>query len=173
MSLAPLKELLVASVVQAHPMHGYALAETLEGGLGPSLGLTRPTIYAILRRLEARGWIEAGHEREGNRPERAVYRLTGPGEVGLQALAAEVASRAPPALAPLGVQLALFDGLDPDTRHEALAKLHERRARRLAELEALVPGHEGYAGAALELLCAQARLEVDTLARLLGGAPPG
>ena len=168
MSLAPLKELLVLSVVDAHPMHGYALADALGAGLGPSLGLTKPTIYAILRRLEGRAMIEADKERDGRRPERAVFRLTTAGRDGLRALQSKVAADAPPALAPLGVLLALFDGLEPDLRGPALARLRADWEARLAELAVMAEHHDGFAGAALKLLQAQVALEIETLERLGG-----
>lgn len=166
MSLTRLKELVVLSLVEAHPMHGYALVEALGAGLGPSLDLKAPALYATLRRFEARGWIEAERERDGRRPERAVFRLTEAGAAGLARLRSEAARRPPPPLAPLAVLLAHFDALEPAPRREALERLRDARRARRAQLEAF-PAHEGCAGAALDLMRRQLELELEALDRLL------
>lgn len=61
-------------------------------------GLPSGTVFPILARLEAYGWLESGWEdvdpRVAGRPRRRYYRLTGPGlEAGSRALARVADSR--------------------------------------------------------------------------------
>ncbi|HUY59850.1 MAG TPA: helix-turn-helix transcriptional regulator [Solirubrobacteraceae bacterium] len=60
------------------PKHGYAVIKDLEQSAGVTLGAG--TLYAVLSRLEERGWIEPLAAEERRRP----YRLTGPGAVALE-----------------------------------------------------------------------------------------
>lgn len=167
MSLTPLKELMILGLVRAHPAHGYALAEALDHGLGPTVGLTRPTIYAALKRFVDRGWVRGVVAREGNMPPRETFELTAAGQDGYAHLLGQVAQGDPGELHPLVAMLAHCDDLDGPTRQATLLRLRATRAARLAQLEAF-PEHPGGAGAALGLLQDHLRLEIQTLDRLLG-----
>jgi len=70
--------------------------------LSKEAGLPSGTIYPILARLEASGWIESEWEdidpvAEGRRPRR-YYRLTGEGEASARSVLEETARRLTPAL---------------------------------------------------------------------------
>jgi PadR family transcriptional regulator, regulatory protein PadR len=66
------------------------------------LGLKAGSVYPILMRLADRGLLETAweHDAPAGRPPRHLYRLTGPGRVLAERLAAE--SQVPPAPAPAG-----------------------------------------------------------------------
>ncbi|MCA9490563.1 MAG: PadR family transcriptional regulator, partial [Myxococcales bacterium] len=166
MSLADHRELLVLGTLAAHPLHGYALVEVLEDGLGQALGLKRPAAYAVLKRLEARGWIEAREEREGHLPPRAVYSVTTAGAAALPGLVVACATGPWDTQVPLAPLLVHLDAIEPGERSVLIAGLLEVGRAALAGLERF-QGHDGLAGAAFELLARQARLEVEVLEGLL------
>jgi DNA-binding PadR family transcriptional regulator len=120
-SSARLKELLVLGVLRAHPLHGYALLQAVEQGLGPAAGLMRSATYAILKRLQERRWITSRREKAGAYPEREVYRVTRAGERAFAELLDGLMSRAVPVgTQPLAVLLAHVDELDASRRREQL-----------------------------------------------------
>lgn len=154
-------------VVRSHPLHGHALVQALEQGLGPAAGLTRPSTYAILHRLAERGWIEGEREQEGARPEREVYTITSEGERGYRSLVdAVIGKAAPEGTLPLAVLIAHLDALPPEARAVRVRAWLRDRHDRLAALQSFPP-HDGLAGASLALMLHVARAEVEILEGLL------
>jgi DNA-binding PadR family transcriptional regulator len=149
-------------------MHGYALAEALGGGLGPAVDLKPPTVYAILKRFEDRGWIRGEVERDGAAPLRTVFTVTQAGEHALPKLALAVAEATGPSPQPLAALIAHLDQVPPNDRGALVSRLlNARRAR----LSALSPwkDHPGSLGRAVELLLRQLRLEIEVLESLVDG----
>jgi DNA-binding PadR family transcriptional regulator len=166
-SSARLKELLVLGVLRAHPLHGYALLQAVEQGLGPAAGLMRSATYAILKRLQERRWITSRREKAGAYPEREVYRVTRAGERAFAELLDGLMSRAVPVgTQPLAVLLAHVDELDASRRREQLESWCRQRRERLAVLQSF-PSHEGAGGASLQLLERVAQAELEVLESLL------
>ena len=69
-------EMLILSLVEARPRHGYEIGKLIETRSGGRLTFALPTLYPTLLRLENRGlikgrWVEKAGERE-----RCFYRLT-------------------------------------------------------------------------------------------------
>ena len=69
-------EMLVLSLVETRPRHGYEIGKLIEARSGGRLTFALPTLYPTLLRLENRGlikgrWVEKAGERE-----RCFYRLT-------------------------------------------------------------------------------------------------
>ena len=72
-------ELLILSLVEPRPRHGYELSKLIESRSGGQLKFHIASLYPLLYRLEERGWIQGKwHERPGER-RRRYYRLTPPG----------------------------------------------------------------------------------------------
>ena len=72
-------ELLLLSVLEARPRHGYELGKLIDTRSGGRLVFHLDSLYPLLYRLEERGWIRgAWVERPGER-RRRFYRLTGTG----------------------------------------------------------------------------------------------
>ena len=72
-------EMLVLSLVDARPRHGYEIGKLIEQASGGRLRFALPTLYPTLLRLENRGlikgrWVEKPGERR-----RCFYRLTAEG----------------------------------------------------------------------------------------------
>ena len=72
-------EMLVLSLLDSRPRHGYEIGKLIESRSGGRLTFALPTLYPTLLRLENRGWIKGRWvERPGER-ERCFYRLTAEG----------------------------------------------------------------------------------------------
>lgn len=162
MSIAKHRELLVMSMLRAHPMHGYALLDVLDAGLGPALGLGRAAVYAILRRLSERGWIEGESERSGAYPERSVYSVTPAGEAALPNLVAACAKTGSHTVTPLAAVLSQLEVLSATEQRRALDELIRSRRAHRASIEPFL-GHEGLAGAAFQIRAAHLDAEIDLL----------
>lgn len=69
-------EMLILSLLDARPLHGYEIGKLIELRSGGRLTFALPTLYPTLLRLENRGWIKGRWvERAGER-RRCFYRLT-------------------------------------------------------------------------------------------------
>ncbi len=72
-------ELLILSLLEARPRHGYEISKLIEQRSGGALRFYVASLYPLLYRLEKRGWLEGRWvEKEGQR-RRRYYRLTRPG----------------------------------------------------------------------------------------------
>ena len=72
-------ELLILSLVEARPRHGYELSKLIESRSGGALRFHIASLYPLLYRLEERGWIQGRWvEKPGSR-RRRFYRLTAEG----------------------------------------------------------------------------------------------
>ena len=78
-------ELLILSLVQARPRHGYEIAKLIESRSQGTLSFQVASLYPLLYRLEARGWIEGRWVEKAGKRRRRYYRLTGKGRKTLAA----------------------------------------------------------------------------------------
>src|SRR3989441_10105920 len=75
-------DLLLLAAVQARPMHGYGIAETLRPRSDGAFDLPEGTLYPALHRLERAG-LMSSRWAEVNGRRRRVYQLTRKGRRGL------------------------------------------------------------------------------------------
>jgi len=76
-------ELLILSLVEARPRHGYEISKLIEQRSGGTVRFYVASLYPLLYRLEKRGWIQGRWvERSGQR-RRRYYRLTPQGRKAL------------------------------------------------------------------------------------------
>jgi PadR family transcriptional regulator, regulatory protein PadR len=79
-------ELLILSLVESRPRHGYEIGQLIEERSAGALRFHVASLYPLLYRLEKRGWIQGRWvEKEGQR-RRRYYRLTAQ---GIKVLAAQ------------------------------------------------------------------------------------
>ena len=79
-------ELMVLSVIEDEPHHGYEIGKLIETRSGGQIQFHLTSLYPVLYRMENRGWIKGRWvEKEGVR-RRCYYRLT---KEGSQILARE------------------------------------------------------------------------------------
>jgi transcriptional regulator len=69
-------EMLVLSLLEARPRHGYEIGKLIEARSGGRLTFALPTLYPALLRLENRGWIKGRWVEKAGQRERCFYRLT-------------------------------------------------------------------------------------------------
>jgi len=73
-------ELLVLSVLEARPRHGYELSKLIHARSGGELTFHIDSLYPLLYRLEERGWIKGTWVEKAGERRRRFYRLTPTGQ---------------------------------------------------------------------------------------------
>ena len=69
-------ELLILSLVEDQPRHGYDLSKLIETRSGGRLAFRVASLYPLLYRLEKRGWILGRWIEKAGQRRRRYYRLT-------------------------------------------------------------------------------------------------
>ena len=69
-------ELLILSLVEDQPRHGYDLSKLIETRSGGVLTFRVASLYPLLYRLEQRGWIAGRWIEKAGQRRRRYYRLT-------------------------------------------------------------------------------------------------
>jgi PadR family transcriptional regulator, regulatory protein PadR len=72
-------ELLVLSLLEARPRHGYEISQVIETRSEGSLRFNIASLYPLLYRLETRGWIQGTWVEKPGQRRRRYYRLTAAG----------------------------------------------------------------------------------------------
>ena len=80
---------LVLKTLSSGPLHGYAIARSLEEATDDAIHVEEGSLYPSLHRMEKRGWIEAswGTSEVGRKAK--IYRLTANGRKQLRLETAE------------------------------------------------------------------------------------
>src|SRR5215212_1982602 len=78
-------ELLILSLVEDQPRHGYDIGQLIEQRSHGSLKFNVASLYPLLYRLEKRGWIHGRWVEKPNQRRRRYYRLTAEGKKVLKA----------------------------------------------------------------------------------------
>jgi len=73
-------ELLILSLLEDQPRHGYEIGKLIEVRSGGTLHFHVASLYPLLYRLEKRGWIEGRWVEKANQRRRRYYRLTAKGQ---------------------------------------------------------------------------------------------
>ncbi|MFF1819088.1 PadR family transcriptional regulator [Kribbella sp. NPDC058245] len=123
------------------PMHPYEISTMLKArGKDSSIKLNYGSLYSVVGALEKNGFIEAQETiRDGNRPERTVYRLTEAGSAEFQDWLTELIGSPAREYHPLEAGLAYMPGLPPDRVVELLL---DRIKAIDAEIEQLETAHQ-------------------------------
>lgn len=69
-------ELLILSLVEARPRHGYEISKLIEARSDGALSFHVASLYPLLYRLEGRGWIEGRWVEKAGQRRRRYYKLT-------------------------------------------------------------------------------------------------
>jgi transcriptional regulator len=73
-------ELLILSLLEAVPRHGYEIGKLIEQRSEGALRFHAASLYPLLYRLEKRGWIQGRWVEKSGQRRRRYYRLTAPGK---------------------------------------------------------------------------------------------
>ena len=69
-------ELLILTLVETKPRHGYEIGKLIEARSGGVLRFNVASLYSLLYRLEKRGWLKARWVEKPGQRRRRFYRLT-------------------------------------------------------------------------------------------------
>jgi transcriptional regulator len=72
-------ELLILSLLDARPRHGYELSKLIHTRSGGQLTFHIDSLYPLLYRLEERGWIKGAWVEKPEERRRRFYNVTGEG----------------------------------------------------------------------------------------------
>ena len=78
-------ELLILSLVEDQPRHGYDIGNLIERRSKGTLRFNVASLYPLLYRLERRGWIQGRWVEKAGQRRRRYYRLTAQGKKVLAA----------------------------------------------------------------------------------------
>jgi PadR family transcriptional regulator PadR len=81
-------ELVVLRLLARQPMYGYQIVQSIRLASGGELSFGEGSVYPVLHKLEAGGWLESKEESVGGRS-RVVYRVTASGRKRLAGSTAE------------------------------------------------------------------------------------
>lgn len=73
-------ELLILSLLEDQPRHGYDIGKLIESRSGGALRFHVASLYPLLYRLEKRSWIQGRWVEKPNQRRRRYYRLTATGQ---------------------------------------------------------------------------------------------
>ena len=73
-------ELLILSLVEARPRHGYEISKLIEQRSEGAVRFYVASLYPLLYRLEKRGWIQGRWVEKSGQRRRRYYRLTSSGK---------------------------------------------------------------------------------------------
>ena len=76
-------ELLILSLLDARPRHGYELSKLIHTRSGGQLTFHIDSLYPLLYRLEERGWIKGAWVEKADERRRRFYRVTPEGRRAL------------------------------------------------------------------------------------------
>jgi len=69
-------ELLILSLVEARPRHGYEISKLIDERSGGTVRFHVASLYPLLYRLERRGWLHGRWVEKSGQRRRRYYRLT-------------------------------------------------------------------------------------------------
>lgn len=146
---SPLKGALLALLVQG-PSYGYELANRLERQLGPSWPILRPSLYRMLKKLQAEGLLSSEPSKETSSA-RIVYGAT---DMAEPALVAWMDSPLPHEQGQLQLQARMIVARQEDLPRLLVAlDCHERALFvKRAEIEAGVPARQSLRAAMMYLV---------------------
>jgi transcriptional regulator len=78
-------ELLILSLLEARPRHGYEISKLIEDRSRGALRFHIASLYPLLYRLEERGWLQGRWVEKAGERRRRYYRLTAAGRKVLAA----------------------------------------------------------------------------------------
>ncbi|MET9558053.1 PadR family transcriptional regulator [Streptomyces sp. NPDC006645] len=120
--------LAVMALLSERPMHPYEIAQTLrQRGKENSVKINFGSLYTVVQNLQKHGYVEvADVQRQGNRPERTLYGLTGAGREEMLDWLADLVAVPAREFPLFETALSLVGVLPPD---EVVGLLEERLAK--------------------------------------------
>jgi len=118
----PAQDLILLGLLLDAPRHGYELRRYIQKRLGDIAVITPGTIYYTLKKLKRKGFVKVRSQRDGNRPERYVYRITETGREAFRDLLAKALSHVDKPYSTFDIALHFYERLDRKTFRLAVDK---------------------------------------------------
>lgn len=118
------KILFLLGLIRNADLYGYQLIDLAEAHFNLIVSMTKPTVYRLLDKMTADGWITYREEQVGNRPSRKIYSITPVGDETFRNLLRQSLAEYHPTEYASPVSLAFLSALP---RKESLSLLEGRR----------------------------------------------
>lgn len=128
------KRLLLLGLLRGQKLHGYGLVEYLGSHATGGAAISRSNAYRLLGVMENDGLVSGHAERDGNRPERHVFRITKKGDRLFRELLLDSLAQDATADLPGIAILNYLDALEPVQAADQLQHRRDRVAQRRDEL---------------------------------------
>lgn len=164
-----IKRLTLLGLLRGHELHGYGLLEYLDNHSLGEAAIGKANAYRLLRAMEKDGLVRSAKDREGNRPERRVYRVTSAGERFFQDGILRELGEGMTSAAPGLVALNYIDQVEPQAACAQLTRRRDRvhqRQERLRQVPAEVLELHPALDLELRHVATELRWIDDTLERL-------
>ena len=130
-------ELAILGLISAGPRHGYQLEqEIVQYGMREWTEIGFSSIYYVLNRMEAAGWLSSEMHTEGDRPARKIYQLTTAGRAALHDAVQARLTNPRPRTADFDLALSNLLALSPAEIHTALQTYRDALAQQLVQVQA-------------------------------------
>lgn len=136
------RELLLMGVLRQGEMHGYQLHDFIERNMAFCTDLKKPTAYFLLDKMQESGWVTVKAAREGNRPQKRIYKLTAKGEAAFHEMLRANLSDFSAAKTGSDIGLAFIDAMPAEEAQHLLQQRRDAIAAQVTEFER-VPAHAG------------------------------
>ncbi len=129
---------LLALLSAGRPMHPYQMAQVLRRtGKEQDMKIKWGSLYTVVQNMQKHGLIEeSGSQREGRRPERTVYAITGAGREELREWIRELVATPETELPRFRAALSVLGVVPPDEVESLLAQRLRMLAESIAEQKA-------------------------------------
>lgn len=119
-------DLIVLGMIKQQPQSAYELQKNVEyRNISRWVKISTPSIYKKVIQLEEKGYLEADLVREGNMPEKSVYRITPEGEVFFMTLMEKTARETVSIFLNFNAVIMNLDFMPEEKRKELLEGIHD------------------------------------------------
>lgn len=119
-------DLIVLGMIKQQPQSAYELQKNVEyRNISRWVKISTPSIYKKVIQLEEKGYLEAELVREGNMPEKSVYRITPEGEVFFMTLMEKTARETVSIFLDFNAVIMNLDFMPEEKRKELLEGIHD------------------------------------------------
>jgi len=123
-------------LIRSGPLHGYQLKAAIEREAKDFAKIKLPNLYYHLGKMREKGWLDSKEGREGSRPEKEVFSVTGEGRLAFRDLLERCLAEGVDWDFPLDGALFFSKGLNSGAILKGLAESEARAAEAIESLEA-------------------------------------
>lgn len=133
----------ILGILMQEPLHGYEIDAAFDRGLRRVCHLTISQIYAYLKSMEERGWVEGELIMQKSNPPKKVFHVTARGRQEMQKWLQSPLEEERPMRDALYTKIHFCATLTPERLPALVEEQLEILEAELADVEAEIAGHEG------------------------------